>query len=186
MKLYIRNMVCSRCKMAVKSELEKAGLVPEHVELGEVTLKAIPEREQLEQLRKGLNSLGFELIDDQKSKLIEKIKTQIIELVHYTPSPQPLKLSAIISDKLHHDYTYLSKLFSSVEGQTIEKYHIIQKIERVKELLVYNELTLSEIAYQTGYSSVAHLSAQFKQVTGLTPSAFKALKGVKRTNLENL
>jgi AraC-like DNA-binding protein len=167
-------MVCSRCKMAVKSELEKVGLVPEQVELGEVTLKAIPEREQLEQLRNGLNSLGFE------------IKTQIIELVHYTPSPQPLKLSAIISDKLHHDYTYLSNLFSSVEGQTIEKYHITQKIERVKELLVYNELTLSEIAYQTGYSSVAHLSAQFKQVTGLTTSAFKALKGIKRTNLENL
>ena len=179
-------MVCIRCKMAVKSELEKAGLVPERVELGEVTLKAIPEREQLEQLRNGLNSLGFELIDDQKSKLIEKIKTQIIELVHYTPSPQHLKLSAIISDKLHHDYTYLSNLFSSVESQTIEKYHITQKIERVKELLVYNELTLSEIAYQTGYSSVAHLSAQFKQVTGLTTSAFKALKGIKRTNLENL
>ena len=186
MKLYIRNMVCSRCKMAVKSELEKAGIIPERVELGEVTLKTIPEPKQLEPVRNGLNSLGFELIDDQKSKLIENIKTLIIELVHHNSSPQPLKLSVIIADKLHHDYTYLSNLFSSVEGQTIEKYHIAQKIEGVKELLVYNELTLSEIDYQTGYRSVAHLSAQFKQVTGLTTSAFKALKGNKRTNLENL
>lgn len=186
MKLYIRNMVCRRCKIAVENELEKVGLIPQQAELGEVTLKADPSSKQLEQLRDGLNAIGFELIDDQKSKLIEKIKTLIIELVHHNADPQPLKLSVIIADKLQHDYTYLSNLFSSIEGQTIEKYHIAQKIERVKELLVYNECTLSEIAYQTGYSSAAHLSAQFKQVTGLTPSAFKALKGAKRTNIENL
>lgn len=179
-------MVCNRCKMAVKNELEKVGIATEQVELGEVTLKTAPEPMQLEQLRNSLKSLGFELIDDQKSLLIEQIKTQIIELVHYSPGPQPFKLSVLLADKLQHDYTYLSNLFSSVEGQTIEKYHIAQKIERVKELLVYNELTLSEIAYQTGYSSVAHLSAQFKQVTGLTTSAFKELKGHKRTSLDNL
>lgn len=179
-------MVCNRCKAAVKNELEKAGLAAGQIELGEVTLKESPAPAQLEQLRAGLKPLGFELIDDQKSRLIEQIKTQIIELVHYSPAPQPLKLSAILADKLQHDYTYLSNLFSSVEGQTIEKYHITQKIERVKELLMYNELTLSQIVYQTGYSSVAHLSAQFKQVTGLTTSAFKGLKGSKRASLDSL
>jgi AraC-like DNA-binding protein len=172
--------------MAVKNELEKAGIMPEQVELGEVKLKTDPQPVQLERVRNGLESLGFELINDQKSMLIEQIKTLIIELVHYSPGPQPFKLSTLLTDKLHHDYTYLSNLFSSVEGQTIEKYYILQKTERVKELLVYNELTLSEIAYQTGYSSVAHLSAQFKQVTGLTTSAFKELKGHKRTSLDNL
>jgi AraC-like DNA-binding protein len=186
MKLYIRNMVCNRCKIAVVAELEKAGIVAELVELGEVTLKTPATAVQLNQFREALIPLGFELIDDQKRRLIEQIKTIIIEQVHYTPDRPPIKLSALLSDKLNHDYTYLSNLFSSVEAQTIEKYHILQKIERVKELLVYNELTLSEIAYQTGYSSVAHLSAQFKQITGLTTSAFKALKGNKRTTLDSL
>jgi AraC-like DNA-binding protein len=186
MKLYIRNMVCNRCKMAVSTELEKAGIVPEHVELGEVTLKVPATAAQLDQLRNALLPLGFQLIDDQKKRLIEQIKTIIIEQVHYVPDRSPIKLSALLSNKLNHDYTYLSNLFSSVEAQTIERYHILQKIERVKELLVYNELTLSQIAYQTGYSSVAHLSAQFKQITGLTTSAFKELNGHKRANLDSL
>lgn len=186
MKLYIRNMVCDRCKMAVKTELEKAGIVPDQIELGEVSLEKAPQAAQLVQLRNGLKSLGFELIDDHKSRIIEQIKTTIIELVHYQARTQALKLSAILADKLNHEYTYLSNLFSSVEGQTIEKYYILQKIERVKELLVYNELTLSQIAYQLGYSSVAHLSAQFKQVTGLTTSAFKALRNYKRAGLDKL
>jgi AraC-like DNA-binding protein len=186
MKLYIRNMVCNRCKIAVGAELEKAGIIAGLVELGEVTLKTPPTAAQLNQFREALIPLGFELIDDQKQRLIEQIKTIIIEHVHYTPDKLPIKLSALLSDKLNHDYTYLSNLFSSVEAQTIEKYHILQKIERVTELLVYNELTLSEIAYQTGYSSVAHLSAQFKQITGLTTSAFKALKGDKSTGLDQL
>lgn len=186
MKIYIRNMVCDRCKMAVKAELIKAGLVPAQIELGEVTLQQVPEAGQLTQLREGLKALGFELIDDNKSRIIEQIKTTIIDLVHYRPGAQVFKLSVVLANKLNHEYTYLSNLFSSVEGQTIEKYYILQKIERVKELLVYNELTLSQIAYKTGYSSVAHLSAQFKQVTGLTTSAFKALNNHNRASLDNL
>nr|WP_253952253.1 helix-turn-helix transcriptional regulator [Mucilaginibacter sp. SG564] len=185
-KLYIKNMVCNRCKTAVQTELEKAGLEPLSIELGEVSLKQNPEAQQIKELEKSLTSLGFELIDNQKSRLIEQIKTEIIKLVHYTDTTKTLKLSAILADHLHHDYSYLSNLFSSVEGTTIEKYYIAQKIERVKELLIYNELSLSEISYQLGYSSVAHLSAQFKQVTGLTPSQFKGLQSHHRKNIDDV
>ncbi|MEZ2338133.1 helix-turn-helix domain-containing protein [Mucilaginibacter sp. RCC_168] len=184
MKLYIKNMVCNRCKMAVQTELEKAGLEPLSVELGEVALKKSPEAQQLQALEKSLTSLGFELIDNQKSRLIEQIKTEIIKLVHYTDTANPLKLSVLLADHLNHDYSYLSNLFSSVEGTTIEKYYIAQKIEKVKELLIYNELSLSEISYQLGYSSVAHLSAQFKQVTGMTPSQFKRLQKHDRKSID--
>lgn len=179
-------MVCSRCKMMVKTELEKVGLQPVAIELGEVEVKEAPAHSQLKQLQGSLSNLGFELIDDQKSRLIEQIKTLIIEHVHYTETQSPLKLSALLTSKLHYDYGYLSNLFSAVEGTTIEKYHIAQRIEKVKELLVYNELTLSEIAFQLGYSSVAYLSSQFKQVTGMTPSVFKTLQGSKRRNLEDI
>lgn len=179
-------MVCNRCKMAVQTELEKVGLEPLSLELGEIALKQSPETQQLKELEKSLTFLGFELIDNQKSRLIEQIKTEIIKLVHYTDTTNSLKLSVILADHLHHDYSYLSNLFSSVEGTTIEKYYIAQKIEKVKELLIYNEFSLSEISYQLGYSSVAHLSAQFKQVTGMTPSAFKRLQGNKRRNLEDI
>jgi len=179
-------MVCSRCKMMVKTELEKAGLQPVTVDLGEVEVKDAPDASQLKQLESSLNELGFELIDDQKSRLIEQIKTLIIEHVHYNETQSPLKLSALLTAKLNYDYGYLSNLFSAVEGTTIEKYYIAQRIEKVKELLVYNELSLSEIAFQLGYSSVAYLSSQFKQVTGMTPSAFKALQGNKRRNLEDI
>jgi AraC-like DNA-binding protein len=172
--------------MAVQTELEKAGIEPLSVDLGEITLNENPTAKQLDGLRKTLNGLGFEIIDNQKSRLIEQIKTQIIKLVHYTDTSTPLKLSAILTDQLHHDYSYLSNLFSAVEGTTIEKYYIAQKIERVKELLVYNELSLSEISYQMGYSSVAHLSAQFKQVTGMTPSKFKSLQIHHRQNLDDV
>jgi YesN/AraC family two-component response regulator len=185
-KLYVKNMVCNRCKMAVKTELEKAGIEPLGVELGEITLAENPTAKQLDGLEKALNTLGFEIIDNQKSRLIEQIKTQIIKLVHYTDTSTPLKLSAILTDHLYHDYSYLSNLFSAVEGTTIEKYYISQKIERVKELLVYNELNLSEIANLMGYSSVAHLSAQFKQVTGMTPSKFKSLQIHHRQNLDDV
>lgn len=186
MKLYIKNMVCSRCKMMVKSELEKAGLQPVTVDLGEVEVKEAPNPIQLKQLQSSLNDLGFELIDDQKSRLIEQIKTLIIEHVHHFEAQSPLKLSALLTSKLNYDYGYLSNLFSAVEGSTIEKYYIAQRIEKVKELLIYNELSLSEIAFQLGYSSVAYLSSRFKQVTGMTPSAFKALQGSKRRNLEDI
>ncbi|WP_439695526.1 helix-turn-helix domain-containing protein [Mucilaginibacter sp. AW1-7] len=186
MKLYIKNMVCSRCKMVVKSELEKVGLQVLNVELGEVEIKTPPTNQQQMELTASLSQLGFELIDDQKSRLIEQIKTIIIEQVHYTDAPAPLKLSAVLADRLNYDYGYLSNLFSAVEGSTIEKYYITQRIEKVKELLVYNELSLSQIAYQLGYSSVAYLSSQFKQVTGMTTSAFKNLQGSKRKNIEDL
>ena len=186
MKLYIKNMVCSRCKMMVKSVLEKAGLQPVSVYLGEVEIKETPDSAQLKQLKSSLNDLGFELIDDQKSRLIEQIKTLIIRHIHHTETQSPLKLSALLASKLNYDYVYLSNLFSAVEGTTIEKYYIAQRIEKAKELLVYNELSLSEIAFQLGYSSVAYLSSQFKQVTGMTPSVFKTLQGNKRRNIEDI
>ncbi|QEK52854.1 helix-turn-helix transcriptional regulator [Pedobacter aquae] len=133
-----------------------------------------------------LENLGFEIIDDKKSKLIDAIKTQIIELIHHQKEALHINLSDFLSRQLKHDYSYLSNLFSEKEGITIEKYFITQKIEKVKELLIYDELSLSEIAYQLNYSSVAHLSSQFKKVTGLTPSFFKNLKGNKRIEIEKL
>lgn len=186
MKIFIKNMVCNRCKMVVKSELEKLGLHPLAVELGEVEVKEELLAPQLQNIHIALQEFGFELIDDKKSKIIEKVKTLVVELVHYQNNQLKIKLSDYVSQKLHHDYTYISNLFTQVEGTTIEQYFITQKIERVKELLVYNELTLSEIAYQLNYSSVAHLSNQFKKATGLTPSHFKGLKDKKRKPLEEL
>ncbi|MBY0479244.1 MAG: helix-turn-helix domain-containing protein [Chitinophagaceae bacterium] len=186
MKLYIRNMVCSRCIMVVKAELEKTGIQPLHIELGEVELKKELSPKQLQQFSHTIKQLGFELIDDRKSKIIDKIKTIIIELVHHNKEELNENLSAHLSAKLHHDYSYLSNLFSEVEGTTIEKYYIAQKIEKVKELLMYDELSLSQIAFDLGYSSVAHLSSQFKKQTGLTPTFFKSLKENKRRNIEEL
>ena len=179
-------MVCSRCLMAVNSELEKASIPAVSVELGEIELKNEPSRRQLEQLSAGLKHLGFELIDDKKSRLIEKIKNEIIKLVHHSDAPIKSNLSDHLSHKLNYEYTYLSNLFSEVEGTTIEKYLIAQRVEKIKELLVYDELTLSEIADQLGYSSVAYLSGQFKKITGLTPTHFKGLKEHKRRNIEEL
>lgn len=163
--------------MVVKAELEKLGLHPVHIGLGEAALQESElNGEQLKKVQEQLAQLGFELIDDKKSKLIEQVKTLVVELVHYS-EPLQVKYSAYISDKLKQDYSSLSKLFSEVEGITIEHFIISQKIERVKELLVYDEMSLSEIADIMGYSSVAHLSAQFKKVTGLTPTFYKN-KGV--------
>ncbi|WP_018628087.1 AraC family transcriptional regulator [Niabella aurantiaca] len=184
MKLYIKNMVCNRCKMAVKTELEKLHLQPVSVALGEVALERDITPGEKEKLEAGLNELGFELIDDKKSRVIENIKKEIIQLVHQQDSELKVNLSDYLSSRLHHDYNYLSSLFSEVEGSTIEKYFIHQKIERVKELLVYDELSLSEIAFQLNYSSVAHLSNQFKKVTGFTPSHFKNIRAEKRKPLD--
>lgn len=186
MKLYVKNMVCSRCRMVVEAELKKAGILFSNVELGEVQLIKEPSQVQYKKLAEGLRQFGFELIDDKKSRLIEKIKKHIIELVHYRDDKIKTTLSGYLSDKLHYDYTYLSNLFSEVEGTTIEKYYIAQRIEKVKELLVYDELSLSEIADKMGYSSVAYLSGQFKKITGLTPSHFKGLREHKRKNIEEL
>jgi len=172
--------------MVVQAELEKAGLHPLTVELGEVEIGVSPTKEQLSALDESLRKLGFELIDDKRSRIIEKVKTSIIELVQGTGEMGSVNLSDLLAGKLHYEYTYLSNLFSAVEGTTIEKYFIAQKIEKVKELLVYDEMTLSEIADVLGYSSVAALSTQFKKVTGLTPTYFKSLKDHKRKNIEDL
>ena len=179
-------MVCHRCILAVKQELEKLNLSPLQIALGEVDLEERPTDGQLAQLKKGLTGLGFELIDDKKSRIIEQIKTLLIKLVHHNGDPVTVNLSDYISGKLHYDYSYLSNLFSEVESTTIEKYFILQKIEKAKELLVYDELSLSEIADQLGYSSVAYLSAQFKKITGFTPTYYKSLKEHKRKNIADL
>lgn len=179
-------MVCIRCKMVVKAELEKLGLHYIVVELGEAEIREDISIEQHDQFKVALLKSGLELLDDKKSVLIQKIKNVIVELIHYSEEPLAINFSDHLSQKLNHNYTYLANLFSEVQGTTIEKFIIAHKIERVKELLVYNELNLTEIAYLMHYSSVAHLSAQFKKVTGLTPSHFKQLREKKLTMLENL
>lgn len=179
-------MVCSRCKMVVKTELIKSGFHPLDVKLGEVEIQEELNEENKKQLNQTLLSFGFELIDDKKYRLIEKIKNTIIELVHYSDEQLKTNFSEHIAQKLHHDYNYLSNLFSDIEGTTIEKYFISQKIEKVKELIVYDELSLSEIAIKMNYSSVSHLSKQFKKITGLTPTHFKLLKEKKRNPIEEL
>lgn len=186
MTLYIKNMVCSRCKMVVKSEFEKLGLRTISVELGEVELQEEITANQKRDLLLSLHSLGFDLLDDKKSKTIEKIKNLIIDLVHHKNNELKINLSDYLSENLHQDYNTLSNLFSEIENTTIEKYFISQKIEKVKELLIYNELSLSEIADILNYSNVAHLSNQFKKITGFTPTYFKQLKDKKRIQIENL
>ncbi|MFT3702018.1 MAG: helix-turn-helix domain-containing protein [Agriterribacter sp.] len=186
MKLFIKNMVCSRCKMAVKAELERAGLHPVNIELGEIEISDEPDPDDLHRLNKALKKMGFELIDNRKSRLIEQIKNAIVSLIHHSEDNIEDNFSTYLSQKLHYEYNYLSNLFTEVEGTTIEKYFIAQKLEKVKELLMYDELTLSEIALRLGYSSVAYLSNQFKKHTGLTPTFYKSLKEHKRKNIEDL
>jgi YesN/AraC family two-component response regulator len=180
-------MVCSRCIMAVTDVFSRNEIIPVNVSLGEVLLNTqnIPAG-KYDAIDKELRHLGFEVIGDKKSRLIEKIKNSIVQLVHHSEDAMKINLSDYLAEKLHYDYAYLSNLFSEVEGTTIEKYYISQKIERVKELLVYDELSLSEIADKLNYSSVAYLSGQFKKVTGLTPTYYKSLKEKKRLNIEEL
>lgn len=180
------NWFVHRCIMVVQNELEKLGLDAKNIKLGEVILSKEITSLEKENLSKTLEPLGFEVIDDKKGRIIEKIKNIIIDLVHHQDSDVKTNLSDVLSDKLHHDYNYLSNLFSEVEGTTIEKYFIAQKVEKVKELLVYDELSLSEIANRLNYSSVAYLSNQFKKVTGLTPSHFKQIKEDKRKPLDKV
>ena len=179
-------MVCIRCKVVVKEVLTTLGIHYRSVDLGEVEVMEKISVEQHEQLKTALLGSGLELMDDKKSILIQKIKTVIIDLVHYSEEPLTINFSEYLSQKLNYDYTYLANLFSEVQGTTIEKFLIAHKIERVKELLVYNELNLTEIAYRMHYSSVAHLSSQFKKVTGLTPSHFKQLKNKRRSMLDEM
>ena len=186
MHLYIKNMVCNRCIMVVQQQLDKLEIKSTNITLGEIeTLKDVS-KQKLKQLSQNLARFGFEVLDDARQQLIEKIKNIIINEVHYKEEESLHNYSEILSHSLHKDYSYLSNLFSEVEGITIEKYVINQKLERVKELIIYDELSLSEIAYKLGYSSVAHLSNQFKKVTGLTPSYFKKVGQLKRKPLDKI
>lgn len=185
--LHIKNMVCSRCKAVVKDLLETLELHPVSVELGEVMLAETSlNAAQKQSLQYTLQAAGFELIDDKTSRAVEAIKNLIVRLVHHTEEPPKQKYSELISAALHQDYSALSRLFSEHEGITIEQYIILQKIEKAKELLVYDELSLAQIAWQMGYSSTAHLSAQFKKTTGMTPSYFKSLRDKDRKPLDEV
>jgi AraC family transcriptional regulator len=185
MILYIKNMVCHRCILAVEQELKKLGIEAK-VGLGEIDTNKDIAKEKLDQFDRSISALGFELLDNSKKQLIEKIKNVIIQHVHHSEEDRKLKFSEIISKSLQKDYSYLSGLFSEVEGITIEKYIINQKIEKVKELLIYDQLSLSEIAFRLGYSSVAHLSGQFKKVTGMTPSQFKKMGENRRRPIDQV
>lgn len=186
MKLYIKNMVSNRCKMIVKSELEEFGLHFIIVDLGEVEIMENITTEQRNLLNLNLEKSGLGLLDDKKRVLIEKIKNIIVDLVYYAEEQPKVNLSDYLSGKLNYDYTYLANLFSESQSTTIEHFFLDHKIERVKELLVYDEISLTEISYKLHYSSVAHLSNQFKKMTGLTPSGYKNLKLKKRRSPENV
>ena len=179
-------MVSNRCKMAVKEELKRLGLHFIVVDLGEVEIMENISVEQREQLKIALLSSGLELMDDKRAMLIEKIKNIVIEMVHHSDELIKVNFSDFLSEKLNHDYTYLANLFSEVQGTTIEHFIISHKIERIKELIIYNELNITEIAFKMNYSSVAHLSNQFKKVTGLSPSHFKNLKDKRRSPIEEI
>ena len=187
MKLYIKYMVSLRCKMKVKEDLIKLGIPYRSIDLGVVESMNDLTHEQFEQLKESLKRAGLELMEDKKSILVEQIKNVIIEMIHYSNDELPkVKYSDYISEKLGYDYTYLSNLFSEVKGITLQQFIIINRIERVKEMLIYDELNLTEISYKLHFSSVAHLSNQFRKVTGLTPSFFKKLKLKRSDNLENM
>lgn len=176
MKLFIKNMVTIRCRIIVKSVLEDIGIPYSVVELGEVQVNEQIPHDQYVQLQNKLTEYGLELLEDKNSQLIEQIKQTVVEMIHYTDEPPLLNFSEIVSEKMGYDYQYLSSLFSKVKGITIEQFIISHKIEKAKELLIYNKLSLTEIAYKLHYSSVAHLSNQFKKVTGMTPTSFKKMK----------
>ncbi len=184
-KLQIKNMVCPRCIMAVENVLDEMKIQPLEVRLGEVLLGNQLNENQLNLFKTKIERLGFELLDNKNATIINKIKSIIIETIQ-NPKEQNTNISELISNKLSKEYSQLSKLFSSTTGITIEQFAILQKIEKVKELLVYDELSLKEIAYLLGYSSTAHLSAQFKKVTGLTPSEFKSLEVAERKGIDNI
>lgn len=185
-KILIKNMVCQRCIMTVEHILRDVGIPFRNVIMGEVELGRKLSKEESERLTTGLNNVGFELIETRLNKIIEDIKFAVLDYLSIPAETQSKNLSTFITDRIPNDYSYLSNLFSSVEGRTIEKFLISQRIEKVKELLVYNQLSLTQIAYQTGYSSVHHLSAQFKKVTGFTPSHFKTIGGERRKGLDEL
>ncbi|MCO4294667.1 helix-turn-helix domain-containing protein [Solitalea sp. MAHUQ-68] len=186
MKLFIRNMVSLRCKLLVKQELDNLNISYSKVDLGEIQLlKSLPDK-KMNLLKDVLLKSGLELIEDKKVMLIEKIKNIIVEMIHYAEELPKSTFSAYLSEKLKYNYTYMSNIFSEIKGITIEQFIMLHKIERVKELIIYNELTLTQIAYKLHYSSAAHLSNQFKKMTGSTPSFFKSLKHQLRIPLEDV
>ena len=185
-KLHIKNMVCPRCILAVQQILDKLKYNYKNVNLGEVEFHESLSPEQKDVFEKEIKAIGFELIDDRKSRMIEKIKNSIIQKIHHSNDDLNIKWGDFVSEQLNYDYKYLSMLFSSIESITLEQFIIRQKTERIKELIVYDELTLSEIGYQLGYNNVAHLSAQFKKVTGMTPTQFKKTVENRRKTLDNI
>ena len=186
MNIYIKYMVSDRCKMAVKETLKKLGIHVIQVELGVVEiLDELPENTIL-QLKNALLSLGFELIEDRRAILIERIKNTIIEMVHHSDDMLKVNFSDYLSEKMNYDYTYLANIFSEVQGTSIEHFIITHKVERIKEFIIYDELSITEIAYKMNYSSLAHLSGQFKRITGLTPSYFRKLKLKRLEPIENI
>lgn len=186
MKIFIQNMVSLRCKMMVKSELEKLGVFYKSVELGEVRLVEPLSENNRHLLKIALHKSGLELMDDKKAVMIEKIVNIIIESIHYSDELPTSNFSCFLQEKMQLDYHKMAETFSRTKGVTIEHFIILQKVERIKELIIYDELNLTEISYKLHYSSVAHLSRQFKQITGLTPTFFKSLSFSERTNLKDL
>ena len=185
--IYIKNMVCPRCISAVQQEIEKLELEVDSIKLGEVVLKTRPDDTKLQVLQGNLQAHGFEIISDHKSSIINQVKTEIIKVIHHGEEmPPEMNFSSYLAAKIGSEYSSLSNLFSSIEGITIEKYIIIQTVEKIKEYIVYNELTFSEIAYKLGYSSSQHLSSQFKKITGLSPSHFKKIQGEKRKPIDQI
>ncbi len=185
--LAIKNMVCARCIRVVKEELQQLGYSIEQIELGKVVLKEELSTDQWSIIQKVMQQNGFEVIESQQAQLVESVKTLIIEHIHHKQEkPSSVNFSEFLAQRTGSNYFNLSKLFSSLEGITIEKYIILQKIERVKELLIYGEKNLSEIAFELDYSSVSHLSGQFKKVTGLSPTAFLKLTGPRRKSLDDI
>jgi AraC family transcriptional regulator len=186
MQLLIKNMVCNRCILVVRQELEKLNMLPALVTMGEIQFTEPPSTQQLRLLNENLRSLGFEILDDQRQKQIEKIKTELIKKIQSGELEEHFSISKFLSKTLNREYSYISHLFSEVEGITVEQFFIMQKLEKVKELIIYNEMNLSEIAFRLGYSSVAHLSAQFKKMTGLTPSHFRKVGLAQRKSIDAL
>ena len=184
--IIIKNMVCPRCIAAVQQVFQDLKITVASIDLGSVITIEKIDADQKQKLKRNLAALGFELLDDKESQLINEIKSTIIQEIHYEDEAPIVNYSTLLSKKLHYDYAYLSRLFSSVEGRTIEKFIIVQKIEKVKELLTYKELTISEIAFQMNYSSTAHLSTQFKKITGMPPSEFKKMQKQGRQFIDDI
>ncbi len=186
MKLFIKNMVCPRCIMSVENILKENNLESKYIQLGEVELVKIPGKKQLDKFSADLEKVGFELLNNQKTQLIEKIKTLLIQKVQEGNIEEHFRIHKYLSEKIFKDYSSISKLFSAVEGITIEQFFILQKIEKVKEWLIYNELSLSQIAFNLGYSSTQHLSGQFKKLTGMTPTKFKSIGAAHRNAIDGV